>query len=142
MHTILITVSPLLPYSTPGSANSIVCDLSDERPKEEKLSFKEVKEQRTKEQVTKEKEVGEEEEEGSEDLGNRRKKKGYGGGEGEAELLKFYNNTRWTGCFQTRVMQNTKIKTRVFSKFLYALTVTAVEVYTTMYDNSSSAQRF
>ena len=57
MHTILITVSPLLLNSTPGSVNSIVCDLSDERPKEEKLSFKEVKEQRTNEQVTKEKEV-------------------------------------------------------------------------------------
>ena len=86
MHTVLITVSPLLLHSTPGSVNSIVCDLSDERPKEEKLGFKEVKEQRTIEQVTKEKEVGEEEEEWSEDLGNRRKKKGYGG-EGEEELL-------------------------------------------------------
>ena len=64
-----------------------MCDLSDERPKEEKLSFKEVKEQRTNEQVTKEKEVGEQEEELSEDLRNRRKKKGYGGGEGEEELL-------------------------------------------------------
>ena len=86
MHTRLISVSPLLLNSTPGSANSILCDLSDERHKEEKLSFKEVKEQRTNELVTKEREVGEEEEEWSEDLGNRRKKKGYGG-EGEEELL-------------------------------------------------------
>ena len=87
MHTLLISVSPLLLHSTPGSANSILCDFSDERHKEEKLSFKEVKEQRTNELVTKEREVGEEEEEWSEDLGNRRKKKGYGGGEGEEELL-------------------------------------------------------
>ena len=48
-----------------------------------------MKEQRTNEQVTKEREVGEEEEDRSEDLGNRRKKKGYGGGEGEAELFMF-----------------------------------------------------
>ena len=93
MHTILITVlllfHPLfLLHSTPGSVNSIMCDLSDEKPKEEKLSFKDVKEQRTTEQVTKEEEVGEEEEDRSEDSGNRWKKKGYGGaGRGEEELL-------------------------------------------------------
>ena len=82
-HYCLIIVSPLLLHST-----SIVCDLSDERPKEEKLSFKEVKEQRTNEQVAKEDEVGEKDEDRSEDLGNRWKKNGYGGaGRGEEELL-------------------------------------------------------
>lgn len=61
-----------------------MCDLSDEKAEEEKLSFKEVNEQKTNEQVTKEEEVGEEEDR-SEDLGNRRKKKEYG--RGEEELL-------------------------------------------------------
>ena len=88
MHTILIV----------SWQCTIVCDLSDERPKEEKLNFKEVKEQWANEQVTKEQKVGEEEEEWSEDiLGNRRKSRwrGRGGSKRWGEEVLIGVSWRW-----------------------------------------------